>query len=69
MPEPELVDEALALLSVAIGTILEDHADAAVQAIPSDPDARAARFAALRRAGSDIVALAEAAEALLRRSV
>lgn len=62
---PELVDQAVRLLSTAIGMIMEDHADQAIQ-LGSDIPAR--RFSDLKDAGSDIGALAEACEVLLRRS-
>ena len=66
--EREFIDEATALLSVAIGTIMEDEVAAAVSALPGAGEARAQHFAALQRAGQDIAALAMAAEALLRRA-
>ncbi len=65
--EQEAVDEVLALISVAIGTIMEDEVDAAIMILPAAAGERAVRFSALRQAGRDIVALADAAEVLLRR--
>lgn len=62
---PDLVDQAVRLLSTAIGMIMEDHAD---QAIQPEVDNPARRFSDLKSAGSDIRALAEASEILLRRS-
>lgn len=67
MAELDRIDETLALLSVAIGSIMEDEADAAVMALPTDKNAVQARFSALAAAGRDIVTLAAAAEVLLRR--
>jgi hypothetical protein len=61
---PELVDPAVRLLSTAIGMIMEDHADQAIQVGPASPTSR---FADLKSAGSDIGTLAEACEVLLRR--
>jgi hypothetical protein len=63
----EPADQALALLSVAIGAIMEDEEVAAVSALPPGADERRARFVALGLAGRDIAALAAAAEVLLRR--
>lgn len=67
MSDKDTTDEALALLSVIIGTIMEDEVDSAVSSLPAAADARQARFAALGAAGRDIAALAAAAEVLLRR--
>ena len=66
MSASEVEEEGLALLSVAIGMIMEDHADEAVMALPSAPDERRLRFRRLGQAGRDIVALAGAADVLLR---
>lgn len=63
----ELMGAALALLSVHIGMIMEDHAAEAVMALPRSRPERLKRFERLRRAGSDIRAMAAAAEALMRR--
>ena len=63
----DVVDPALQLLSVAIGMIMEDHADEAITRLPADPEARRERFDRLHAAGRDIAAVAEAARALLRR--
>lgn len=63
----ELADEVLALLSLAIGSIMEDEVDAAVTLLPHDRSERSARFDALGAAGLDIAALAKAADVLLRR--
>lgn len=65
--EAKAVKEVLALLSVAIGTIMEDEVDAAITILPPAPDERFARFATLGQAGRDIAALARAAEVLLRQ--
>ncbi len=67
MPGREVVDPAVQLLSVAIGMIMEDHVEEAVTTVPPELAAQGARFQRLRQAGSDIVALAAAAEVLLRR--
>lgn len=67
MSDVETTDEALAMLSVIIGTIMEDEVDSAVSGLPADAAARQARFTALGAAGRDIAALAAAAEVLLRR--
>ena len=66
MANSEVEEEGLALLSVAIGMIMEDHADEAVTALPARHVERRMRFTRLRQAGADIVALAGAADALLR---
>ncbi len=66
MAKSEVEEEGLALLSVAIGMIMEDHADEAVSALPETSDERRVRFTRLKQAGSDIMALADAADALLR---
>jgi len=66
--EREFADEMLAMLSVAIGSIMEDEASAAVSMLPAAGADRSRHFEALRRAGSDIAALAVAAEVLLSRS-
>jgi len=66
--EGELEKAALALLSVRIGMIMEDHAAEAVMSLPQSRTEQRSRFRRLRRAGSDIVAMALAAEALLRPS-
>lgn len=66
--EQELQDTALALLSVRIGVIMEDHVGEAILSLPESRSERLKRFVRLRVAGSDIVAMASAAEALLRRS-
>lgn len=65
--EHELEEIALALLSVRIGIIMEDHATEAVMSLPKAPAERVKRFQRLHRAGSDIAAMASAAEALLHR--
>lgn len=65
--QSEPVDQALSLLSVAIGAIMEDEEVAAVSTLPPGADKRRARIAALGLAGRDIAALAAAAEVLLRR--
>lgn len=65
--ERELKEAALALLSVRIGMIMEDHAAEAVMALPRSRPERLTRFERLRRAGSDIAAMALAAEVLMRR--
>lgn len=67
MAEQDRTDETLALLSVAIGSIMEDEVDAAVTALPTGIDDIEARFSALCAAGRDIASLAAAAEVLLRR--
>jgi hypothetical protein len=61
---PDLVDPAVRLLSTAIGMIMEDHA---TQAIQVGPGPTPGRFNDLKRAGSDISALADACEVLLQR--
>lgn len=66
MAENDMTDESVALLSVAIGMIMEDEVDAAVSALPADSAQRHARFTALGQVGRDIVTLAAAAEVLLR---
>jgi hypothetical protein len=63
----ELVDEAVSLLSTAIGMIMEDHAAQAIEIGPAP--LAASHFDELRAAGSDIAILASACEALLRRRV
>lgn len=65
--ERELEDAAVSLLSVRIGMIMEDHAGESVMGLPQSRPERLKRFERLRRAGSDIAAMASAAEALLRR--
>lgn len=67
MSDTDTTDEALALLSVIIGTIMEDEVDSAVSSLPAAADARQARFAGLAAAGRDIAALAAAGELLIRR--
>ncbi len=67
MPGRDVVDPAVQLLSVAIGMIMEDHAEEAVTIVPASVPAQSARFERLRQAGTDIVSLAAAAEVLLRR--
>ena len=59
-------DELLALLSVRIGMIMEDHVDEAVTVLPERQSECVERFRKLRQAGRDVVALADAAEVLLR---
>jgi hypothetical protein len=66
-PSSDPIDEALAALSVGIGTIMEDHVDAAVTRLPNAHAERLARFESLGQAGQDIATLAGAAKALLRR--
>ena len=68
MVGPELSLEATRLLSVAIAMVMEDHADAAVSTLPRGPENRRRHFAQLKQAGEDIVALATAADILLRLS-
>jgi hypothetical protein len=69
MLDREVADPAAALLSVAIGMIMEDHVDEAVRLLPAEPEKRRARFNQLGRAGQDVTALAAAAEVLLRRGL
>jgi len=64
--EREIAEPASALLSVAIGTLMEDHADAAVSALPIDTGDCVRHFERLRCVGNDIATLAKAAEVLLR---
>lgn len=64
--EQDLETTALGLLSVRIGTIMEDHAAEAVMALPRARAEQLRRFRRLRRAGADIAAMALAAEVLLR---
>lgn len=63
----EIAEPGSALLSVAIGTLLEDHAGAAVSVLPTDAGDRIRHFERLRCVGRDIATLADAAEVLLRR--
>lgn len=65
--EDDLETAALEIPSVRIGMILEDHAAEAVMALPRSRPERLTRFERLRRAGSDIAAMALAAEVLMRR--
>jgi hypothetical protein len=65
MVDGELVDQAVRLLSTAIGIIMEDHAEVAIEIGPTVPDRQ--RFDMLTQAGTDILALARAGEVLLRR--
>jgi hypothetical protein len=58
--------EGARLLSAVIGMIMEDHADPAVSTLPASGDDRRQHFERLGRAGQDIMALATAAEVLLR---
>ena len=67
MARTDTTIQALELLSMAIGGIMEDEADGAVTSFPRSADAIRARFAALETAGEDIRRLAAAAEVLLRR--
>ena len=57
---------ALALLSLQIGMIMEDHSAAAVLGEWSTLEEGREHFARLHQAGSDILALAHAAEVVLR---
>lgn len=66
--EQGLQDAALALLSVRIGMIMEDHAGEAILSLPKSRTKRLKRFEILRLAGSDIAAMAAAAEAFLRQT-
>ncbi len=68
MADREVAEEALKLLSVAIGMIMEDHAEEAVTALPDGQTEQRARFARLRQAGSDIMAIAGAADVFIRMS-
>jgi hypothetical protein len=68
MVADEVASEAVRLLSVAIGMIMEDHADGAVSVLSSNVDERRQHFERLGRAGDDISALATAAGVLLRLS-
>lgn len=61
------VDEALQLLSVTIGMLMEDHAAEAVSDLPVENQRRQSHFAELASAGRQIEALAVAAQALLGR--
>jgi hypothetical protein len=65
--DSEIAEPASALISVAIGTLMEDHADAAVSLLPTEPDDRIKHFERLQSVGRDIAILAGAAEVLLRR--
>jgi hypothetical protein len=58
---------ALEQLSVAIAAVMEEHAPTAARAIPTNFIELARRFLVLRRAGADIVALADGALALTRQ--
>lgn len=60
-------ERALALLSVEIGILMEDHVQQAILSLPAGNRERRERFERLRLAGNDIAAMAAAAEALLRR--
>jgi len=64
--ERDIEEIALALLSVRIGMIMEDHAGEAILSLPKSRTNRLKRFGRLRVAGSDVAAMAAAAEALLR---
>lgn len=63
----ETAEQGLAGLSVAAAELIEASHDVLVTALPDDELERAERFAALRRLGLDLVALAEAAGVLVRR--
>jgi hypothetical protein len=66
MVDEEISSEAARLLSVAIGMIMEDHADSAVSTLSDAADDRRQHFQRLGQAGLDIAALATAADVLLR---
>lgn len=66
MDDSDQQNSALALMSVRIGMIMEDHAGEAILSLPKSRAERLKRFERLRVAGSDIAAMASAAEALLR---
>jgi len=68
MSERAMFDEALALISVVIGTIMEDEVDNAVTALPIEFAERVKLFSAFEQAGGDISVLAAAASVLLRRA-
>ena len=61
-------DDALAYLSVLIGTIMEDHAEEGISKLPHDARQRKCRFEMLHEADCDIALLASAAQVLLRRN-
>jgi hypothetical protein len=64
--DADLVEAGAQSLDVAIGEIIEDVHDLAVSA-RSEIAAYSLRAAALRQAGADIAALAEAMQVLVRR--
>lgn len=64
MIERELVDQAVRLLSTAIGILMEERGDSAIEMRLNPPGLE--HFALLAEAGTEITALARAAEVLLR---
>ena len=66
MASSESSDEVLALLSLQIGMIMEDHSAAAILKEWATREECREHFAQLRQAGSDVIALAHAAEVMLR---
>lgn len=67
LPSPERVD-AISHLCLDASRIMEDDSPALVLRLPSTAAEIEAPLATVRRAGEDLVALAKAAEVLLRRS-
>jgi hypothetical protein len=68
MSEADVHSQAAQMISVVIGMIMEDHAEAAVSTLPTDREKRHQHFERLGQAGRDIVALATAADVLMRLS-
>lgn len=59
--------ELITALCLEAGRIMEDESPALAMSLPNVASEVAARLAAIRRAGEDIVALAAAAEVIIRR--
>ena len=67
MADEKLIAQGLEALEGLIGLVLEDALDQAVTRPPEDSTERLRWLADLKQAGADVVTLAEAAAAVLRR--
>ena len=69
MPQPSeyVIGDLIAGLCLEAGRIMANESPELALTLPASQRAIAARLAEVRQAGSDIVALVDAAEVLLRR--